>query len=79
MVDVVGRQPLDPEQMAVRERGPGGTFVHEPRTIGGTFPPCKEGRGSRLLSGISGWYCYCDSALPRPNSVSRDPPFPMTS
>ena len=34
MIDVVGRQSLDPEQMAVRERGLGGTFLHEPETIG---------------------------------------------
>jgi hypothetical protein len=35
LVDVVGRQPLDPEQMAVRERGLGGASLHEPGTIRG--------------------------------------------
>jgi hypothetical protein len=35
LVDVVGRQALDPEQMAVRERGLGGASVHEPGTISG--------------------------------------------
>jgi hypothetical protein len=39
VVDVVGRQPVDPEQMAVRERGLGGALVHEPGTIG-SGPSC---------------------------------------
>ena len=36
LVDVVGRQALDPEQMAVREQGLGGASLHAARTIGGT-------------------------------------------
>ena len=35
VVDVVRRQTLDPEQMAVPERGLGGASVHEPGTMGG--------------------------------------------
>jgi len=37
MIDVVGRQSLDPEQMAVRERGLGGASLHEFGTIGGVL------------------------------------------
>ena len=33
VVDVVGRQAFDPEQMTVRERGLGSASVHEPRTM----------------------------------------------
>jgi hypothetical protein len=41
LVDVVGRQALDPEQMPVREPGLGGASVHEPGTIGGAVVPGK--------------------------------------
>jgi hypothetical protein len=39
VVDVVRRQPLDPEQMSVPERGLGGASVHEPGTMGRVPPP----------------------------------------
>ena len=42
VVDVVGRQALDPEQMAVREPGLGGASVHEPGSIG-TRSSCRNG------------------------------------
>ena len=45
MVDVVGRHALDPEQMAVRERGLGAS-VHEPGTLGVAPAPCKEDQGA---------------------------------
>jgi len=37
LVDVVGRQALDPEQMPVREGGLGGASLHQPGTIGGSL------------------------------------------
>jgi hypothetical protein len=39
VVDVVGRQTLDPEQMPVPERGLGGASLHEPGTIGRVVLP----------------------------------------
>jgi hypothetical protein len=42
LVDVVRRQALDSEQMAVRERSLGGASVHEPGTIGGAASPGKK-------------------------------------
>jgi len=41
MIDVVGRQSLDPEQMAVRERGLGGAFSHELETIRSGLASCN--------------------------------------
>jgi hypothetical protein len=41
LADVVGRQAVDPEQMAVREPGVGGASVHQPGTIGGGPQPRK--------------------------------------
>jgi hypothetical protein len=39
LLDVIGRQALDPEQMPVRERGLSGASLHEPETIGGVLSP----------------------------------------
>ena len=39
LVDLVGRETLDPEQMPVPEPGLRGAFVHEPGTIGGVIAP----------------------------------------
>jgi hypothetical protein len=45
VVDVVGRQALDPEQMAVRERSLGGAFVHELETIRRGLASCNGDAG----------------------------------
>jgi len=55
MLDVLGRQAFDTEQMTVPEYRLAGSSLHEPRTIWRALPAFK-GRGFRLSRS------YCDSA-----------------
>jgi hypothetical protein len=50
LVDVVGRQTLDPEQMAVGKRGLGGASLHELGTIRRAVSPCNSDRENREAS-----------------------------
>src|SRR5579875_3125568 len=47
MLDVLARQTLDPEEMAVRKGACRRGFIHEPRTIGRGCGPGKHGRHYR--------------------------------
>jgi hypothetical protein len=58
VIDIVGRQPLDPEQMPVRERSLGGASLHELGTIRAECWPGNNDRGidtaGRFLASLDG-------------------------
>jgi hypothetical protein len=62
VIDVVRRQPLDPKQMPVPERGLSGASVHEPETIRSIVAlrnnGCSAYRAQRLLFITPGASCF---------------------
>ena len=70
LVDVVGRQALDPEQMAVRERSLGGASLHEPETIGECSRPARKTHGPAVAI-VAGWYPMTARSRPERPQTSK--------